>query len=259
MKETDRESPLPTKLQHTLREGTIWLINKLYPNRLAGPEDERNLHTLRQKIEAGSSAVVMFNHGFIGDPYVAVASVFRTLGTDVPVWGPAAKKYHDILRYPMQAAVLYLTSGPLGVNIVPLIQHYDRESYSEQEIRRNLREFVAAAKEMLNQAGSVLFISPEGTRSEDGTLQRAQPGIEHFSSYGSSVWYLPLGIIQEVKSRGYGFGGTVVVRAGEPFESSSIRQDEIPDGLTIADAMMLKVAALLPEDMRGVYAPYVRT
>ena len=105
--------------------------------------------------------------------------------------------------------------------------------------------------------GRILFITPEGTRSHDGQLQRAKPGAAWIAQRsGVPVWRIAC------------FGGEHYVedfkrfrrpdyhiRVGKPFRviggdgrmTGEIRQE-------IADAMMYQIAALLPPRYRGVYS-----
>jgi 1-acyl-sn-glycerol-3-phosphate acyltransferase len=123
------------------------------------------------------------------------------------------------------------------------------------------RSAIRACIEAL-QAGWALYIAPEGTRSNDGKLQRGLSGItlillkagthipvypigyvglEHFWSYAKRLHRTPVRII-----------------VGEPFTlnppQGRVRQ---PVREAITTEMMGQIAALLPEKNRGVYADQV--
>lgn len=125
-------------------------------------------------------------------------------------------------------------------------------------IRRGEADVTAfrQAREAL-EAGQILAVAPEGTRSGDGRLQQAHPGIA-FLALRNSVPVLPIVC----------HGGEVFWRnlrrlqrtdfhivVGQPFHldaggvrvTRQIRQQ-------MADEVMYQLAALLPPAYRGVYA-----
>ena len=101
------------------------------------------------------------------------------------------------------------------------------------------------------RVGNPLGFFPEGTRSRDHTLHRAHPGIA-FLARRSGVPILPVGVTgtPEAKLR----RSAIRVRVGEPFQLDALGLDAGADEQAVADAIMRKVAELLPPDMRGVYA-----
>ena len=102
-------------------------------------------------------------------------------------------------------------------------------------------------------AGQPLGFFPEGTRSRDGALRRAKPGIA-FLARRSGAPVVPLAITGTPKA---GFPvlprGRMLVRVGVPFVLADL--GVAAGDQAIADAIMGRVAALLPSEMRGAYAP----
>jgi 1-acyl-sn-glycerol-3-phosphate acyltransferase len=109
---------------------------------------------------------------------------------------------------------------------------------------------------VLNQ-GYIFGLSPEGTRNKTGQLNRAKPGIVLLALQADAP-LLPVAhwggenFLSNLKQ----FRRTDFhIRVGEPFRintngariSGDTRQE-------IADEMMVRLAALLPEEYRGVYA-----
>jgi len=107
------------------------------------------------------------------------------------------------------------------------------------------------------KAGRILVMAPEGTRSGDGRLGRGHPGMVTIA-LRSGAPILPLAF----------YGGEAVVRnmkrlrrtpfrivVGEPFTIDS-GSERITHNVRqrIADEVMVRIAALLPEAYRGVYA-----
>ncbi len=107
------------------------------------------------------------------------------------------------------------------------------------------------------EAGKILFITPEGTRSHHGRLQRGKPGVvliaRHsnvpiwpVACYGGEVFKQNLKHLHRTEYH---------VKVGHPFQldtadvqmTSSIRQQ-------VVDEMMYQIAALLPARYRGVYS-----
>jgi 1-acyl-sn-glycerol-3-phosphate acyltransferase len=103
----------------------------------------------------------------------------------------------------------------------------------------------------------LLFITPEGTRSHDGQLQRGKPGAAWIAQRsGVPVW--PIACFGGENFR-EDFGKfkrpDYHIRVGAPFRvevtdtrvTSEVRQE-------IVDEMMVRIAVLLPPQYRGVYS-----
>ncbi|HEX6060679.1 MAG TPA: lysophospholipid acyltransferase family protein [Candidatus Limnocylindria bacterium] len=98
--------------------------------------------------------------------------------------------------------------------------------------------------------GNPLGFFPEGTRSRDHRLHRAHPGIA-FLARRSGVPILPVGVTgtSEATLR----RSDIRVRVGEAFEVNALGLATDATEQEVADAIMRKVADLLPPDMRGEY------
>ena len=98
--------------------------------------------------------------------------------------------------------------------------------------------------------GEPLGFFPEGTRSRTGSLRRAKPGIA-FLARRSGVLLVPIAISGTPQA---GFPviprGKIILRVGTPFHLADLSPG---DDQAVADAIMRRVAALLPSHMRGVY------
>jgi 1-acyl-sn-glycerol-3-phosphate acyltransferase len=102
------------------------------------------------------------------------------------------------------------------------------------------------------EAGQPLGYFPEGTRSKDGVLHRAKPGIA-FLARRSGAPLVPVAISGTPEARLRLPPRTeIVVRVGRPV--SLVELGGGPDDQALADAIFSRVAALLPSHMRGVYA-----
>lgn len=105
--------------------------------------------------------------------------------------------------------------------------------------------------------GEAVLMFPEGTRSLDGRMTLPHAGIELIARL-SNAPILPVAIVGTGQIRGAGWlfrRPRIGIRYGRPFHL-----DELPEQTAAKDrdakafAMMQRVAALLPERNRGVYA-----
>ncbi len=106
------------------------------------------------------------------------------------------------------------------------------------------------------KAGQPLGFFPEGTRSKDGALRRARPGIA-FLVRRSGAPIVPVGVIG---TKGAGIRvpprSDIRVHVGRPLARSDLPAG---DDQAIADAIMQGIADLLPEQMRGAYPSRLST
>ncbi len=108
------------------------------------------------------------------------------------------------------------------------------------------------------EAGMILGVTPEGTRSGDGRLQRGHPGIAWLAvqsqapilpiaHYGGEIFWDNLRRLRRTQFH-------VVV--GEPFtlaDSTAVKREKRQ---MLADAIMAEVARLLPPEYRGCYTDH---
>lgn len=108
--------------------------------------------------------------------------------------------------------------------------------------------------------GHILFVFPEGTRSPDGQLQKAQDGVAVLAiRTGAPIVPLAIAGSNRVWPKGQKFphpGGHVTARVGRRFRPS----DELPPDTDrriakplVTRMIMERIAALLPPSQRGVY------
>ena len=106
--------------------------------------------------------------------------------------------------------------------------------------------------------GHVLVLYPEGTRITSGGLHSPEPGAG-FIAMLTGAPVLPVAITgsREVFGKGFKLPRRAPLRVewGEPFKIAS----RLPDGRRVeyqdaSDAIMLAIAEMLPEEMRGEYA-----
>ena len=116
--------------------------------------------------------------------------------------------------------------------------------------------------EMVFAADRPLAISPEGTRSHTPGLQRGKPGVAYIvdevdavvvpvAAVGNTLDFLTKGL--------KGDRQTLQMIIGEPFKVPPLEgrgEAKRQQRQRNTDYMMAKLAALLPEDYRGVYREY---
>jgi 1-acyl-sn-glycerol-3-phosphate acyltransferase len=100
----------------------------------------------------------------------------------------------------------------------------------------------------------ILGFFPEGHRSESGALLRGKPGVGFIASRVPDAPLVPIAMIGTRQSLlRLIFGGHAVLRVGRPFHLSDLREEERRDELAITDAVMRRIASLLPDELRGAY------
>jgi 1-acyl-sn-glycerol-3-phosphate acyltransferase len=115
----------------------------------------------------------------------------------------------------------------------------------------------------LMEENNILVIAPEGTRSRTGALIEAKPGVSYLATKLDRP-IVPVGITgTEDKNLLDSFKrlrrSHITVRAGLAFTLPPLpreNRDEVLKQYT--DEIMCRIAALLPEDYRGVYADHSR-
>lgn len=187
-------------------------------------------HTVvgREHVPQAGPAIVMINHVAWPDPFVVLAALGRPIT-------PMAKVelFED---WKMRWLV-----GPYGA--IPV----HRGDVDTQALR--------SATEVLNQGGLVL-ISPEGTRSKTGGLIEAQEGMAYLAARARAP-ILPVAIIgstrvnAELKRLRR---ARITIAVGAPFllDPGGAKLDRA-ELRRLTDEAMRRLAALLPEEMRGVY------
>lgn len=127
----------------------------------------------------------------------------------------------------------------------PVVRH----SADRQAIRRAMN---------LLTDGHVLVLYPEGTRIVEGGLHRPEAGAG-FLAQLSQAPVVPIGLVgtREVMPKGKILPRPhpIQMHIGRPFRVPAKTADgKRIDNRAAADAIMLSIAELLPEDLRGEYA-----
>ncbi|TMC44025.1 MAG: 1-acyl-sn-glycerol-3-phosphate acyltransferase, partial [Chloroflexi bacterium] len=101
-------------------------------------------------------------------------------------------------------------------------------------------------------AGQPLGSFAEGHRSESGQLIRGHPGVAYVAQHSGAA-LVPLAVIGTKRARlGAFWRRDILIRVGEPFRAADLAVNA-HDPQAVTDAIMRRVAVLMPEEQRGVY------
>jgi len=116
------------------------------------------------------------------------------------------------------------------------------------------RQALKASLDVLN-AGGALAVAPEGTRSRTGMLQRAKPGIIYLASRTQAT-IVPVACwgVERLRDWKRLKRPSCTVSIGEPFQLQLPVRMTSEQRQEYADLVMIRIAEMLPESYRGVYA-----
>ena len=111
------------------------------------------------------------------------------------------------------------------------------------------------------EAGNVVVVFPEGTRSASGAMQAARDGVAMLA-LRSGARILPVGVVDTYRFWPRGKvprpGRRVEMRVGQPFSLADVLPPDLDRRAAKAaatDVIMRRIAALLPARQQGVYGP----
>jgi len=191
--------------------------------------------TGRENVPTKSAYIIAINHVSIYDPPFIVSFWPRP---------PELLGAVDVWHKPGQSILARLYGG---------IQVH-RGEYDRQAIE--------AALSVL-KAGYPLLISPEGGRSHTPGLRLAKPGVA-FLLVKAQVPVIPVGIIGTTEDYWHRATRlkhpTITMHIGAPFHVPPQKEEGEAHRISrqqIADQIMVHIAALLPQEYRGVYSTFV--
>lgn len=115
----------------------------------------------------------------------------------------------------------------------------------------------------LMEADNILVIAPEGTRSRVGSLIEAKPGVSYLATKLNRP-IVPVALAGTEDKALFGNlkrlrRSRIVVRAGPAFSLPPLPRENREEALKRdTDEIMCRIAAILPEKYRGVYADHPR-
>jgi 1-acyl-sn-glycerol-3-phosphate acyltransferase len=127
---------------------------------------------------------------------------------------------------------------------------------SAREVARASRQSIDVARARLRD-GDALLLFAEGTRSRTGAMQPMLPGVARYLDV-PGTWVLPAGLTGAETLFPVGDSvlrpARVVVRFGRPVSGEALLAAAHGDRRVVMDAIGLRIAGLLPQQYRGVYA-----
>jgi 1-acyl-sn-glycerol-3-phosphate acyltransferase len=131
------------------------------------------------------------------------------------------------------------------------VERFNADLHAVREVLKRLKD------------GKVFVVAPEGTRSKTASLQPGRPGTAYLAAK-SGVPVVPVGVIGTedcvVRANLKRLRRSkVTVRIGVPFTLPPVpkgNKDEAMEAGT--EEIMCRIAALLPDNYRGVYAEHMR-
>jgi len=138
-----------------------------------------------------------------------------------------------------------------GVETIRIVQSYqvDKE-YGRKQANETSRESLTSLREIIKRDKAIGFIiSPEGHRSDDGTLGEANNGFVHVGRILEPVLYIPIGIVFDEKPdrEKWNLGKRVTLTLGETY------LQEKGDRTVTLNKLMNNLADALPVRLRGKY------
>lgn len=188
----------------------------------------------QEKIPRSGAAIVAINHlGFL-DPAVGFAAIRRP---DLTGWVADKHKKNPLYSYFIRSA-----------NGIWL----DRENVDMTALRKALQ----ALKE-----GRIFGLAPEGTRSPTRAMLPAKEGASYLAiSSGAPIY--PMAITGTEDSAGDWLRlrkPRITLKVGEPFTLPPFKPGDRQEAMARGtDEVMCRIAVMLPEKYRGVYADHPR-
>ena len=232
------------------RELFCRLCGKLYRIETSG---EENLEGLREHLETGS-AIVCWNHICDDDLPILLIPFLSRVGKWIRrMIVPVSRWHWDLKRDPPSALMMRL-APIIGLQILPVVQHYERDLYPPEHIFSLDRRFVKASHQVLAMPGGVILFAPEGHRSEDGRLQQPQKGVEFLLKLagrkGFNTKLFLIGVEPKGRyTRGINIGREFAVHFGPLLTKEEINRLASELNSSLAQVVMRGIASLLPERM----------
>ncbi len=228
-------------------EAVWWLNTHVYMYEVLG---NRNLYAMTEQLKRGS-LLAYFNHRsgldpglilrFLNDQVTDLSNVY--FFTSQRRLDPNRGVTNNVQGFNLEAA-----AQKCGFHLLPTVQGYEIDIYPNAlEINRKSAEL---AKDALLSRGKVIVITPEGTRSKTGSLQKGSEGTGILLRIArKNALAVPLGIMG---TREHVPRPTLAV--GNLVSYEKVKEEAHGRGLSTTDVLMKKLAVILPPEYRGVYS-----
>ena len=233
--------------------------------------------------EPQNPAIVYFNHTTQDDPVLAVTLLQKYLPERLMnVVMPISEYHAQFRKFKRYWAMTNIGKTFAGFSMPKIVQSYRRrreagEPYDQKKALALDLQFMHLLKERL-PTGCLAIISPEGHRSDTGTLLPAEEGagaiallMMRLKDRGEleNGYFLPLGIVME-DFRGSDLHynlkqkARLTITVGKPLDVEAVVTDESTgshrgDVSRISHFLMETLTEILPERMHGVYEQSLRS
>jgi len=262
---TQEHSPIRETAHQALAHMGLEAINRLYDISITD-ESMSHVQSVTEAIENNSDfSLIMYANHIANSDGAFILWLYRQYiapNGQRKLIVPASISHLDKAVDPLGARVLPIAASLFGIDLAAVVQtYYVGKDYSEAEAMGTYRALMTKIR---SSRPCDVMIFPEGHRTENENrgLQKGESGIVKIARALRPVVLLPIGIIpQEGTKRTniparLGFGGEFSrgVNLGEAFrlevgEGILVQQGEHAD----LDKLMIGLARLLPDDMRGEY------
>jgi 1-acyl-sn-glycerol-3-phosphate acyltransferase len=202
----------------------IWAVVEVLGNTLCKVEIEGTA-----KVPARGPFIVASNHLHLFDPPLVLVGI----------------PYHEIT---VLAAEKWAETWPISWLLKSVGAIFVRRGEVDREA---LNRCLAVLR-----SGGVIGLAPEGTRSRSGTMQRGKPGVAYLATK-VHVPIVPVGVSgqNQIFSEWKRLRRPhIAVRIGDPIWLEPLRGRNKSEQLQAhSDRVMRHIAALVHEDLRGVY------
>jgi hypothetical protein len=201
--------------------------------------------------------IIYFNHISLNDPAIALHAAEKI--------SPEKQNRHLLVPISYSHSekgsiegkmVNYFTNfiDKLDIETIRVIQNYQinhpKYNYTEDEASATHYQYLRRLQELKKTATPTgILISPEGHRSEDGQLAKAESGIIATGRILAPVVYVPVAISYQGKYKrsSINLGKKMNMSIGE------ISKQEKANSYPSLEELMKKLANALPEEMRGIW------
>lgn len=218
-------------------------------------EAKENIENIKEFLQENPefNFVLYFNHITLNDP----AALLRASNLIDPIG-----KYHLVVPSSQSHAdsndllskVIHVGMdivGSCGIEVMPVVQTFQVGSgYTQEEARQTHIKFFNRLKELKGtDTPTGVVIGPEGHRSENGELIKAESGMIAAGRVLAPVIYIPLAIsyADKFKRDTINIGKKMRINIGEVTVQESTR--DYPR----VEELMKKLATALPEQMKGIW------
>lgn len=232
-------------LRKVLRFLFCFLLVAIYR---AKEKNKTNILVLKEHLKQGSIIFVL-NHICLEDVPIFLSLLYFKMGREIScITIPASlKNWKSFLL-----GRLMRLSRLFGVELFPVVQHYERDIYPLSKIMKLDKKFLRAAKKTLLQKGGIVLITPEGHRGY-GKIQHFQSGIKTLAKVAKKnnchTLIAPIGIeVGKNFGRNMNLGKQFILHFGEPILAKTICQKSENSEIPINELIKEKIIKILPPE-----------